>query len=111
MTSKASTCSTQSAPAAPWWLTRPTCGAVTRATLTSDTCAYWYTSKFQKDGSVPLRALSCLPYFLAHLRTQVYIFLPVLLIYSLLVLFFTCLRRHGMRTREGMRLTTMQVSQ
>ena len=48
---------------------------------------------------------------IAHLRTQVYIFVPVLLVYSLLVLFFTCLRRHGMRTREGMRLTTMQVSQ
>ena len=53
---------------------------------------------------------SCLPCLLAHLPTQVYIFVPVLLIYSLLILLCTCLQRHRMRTREGMRLATMQVS-
>ena len=38
-----------------------------------------------------------------------YVCVPVLLIYSLLILLCACLRRHSLRTQQGLRLATMQV--
>ena len=38
-----------------------------------------------------------------------YVCVPVLLIYSLLILLCSCLRRKSMRTQQGLRLATMQV--
>ena len=40
-----------------------------------------------------------------------YVCVPVLLIYSLLILLCACLRRHSLRTQQGLRLATMQAAE